>query len=86
MVFGTRFLIVYGIVAAILLGIGMAFDVTALIILGGIVIVGAVGFGVVEKMRSGAVVPAQCPECGGLVSPNAPYCKHCSAPLRASSR
>ncbi len=81
MVFGTWVLVVGGIVAAILLGIGMAFDVTALIILGGIVIVGVVGLGVVAKMRSGAVAPLECPECGGLLSPNAPYCKHCGVSL-----
>lgn len=31
--------------------------------------------------RSKEVEPATCPSCGGTVSPSAPYCKHCNAPL-----
>ena len=31
--------------------------------------------------RSKRVAPATCPNCGGLISPNAPYCKHCKATL-----
>lgn len=29
-----------------------------------------------------AVQPRRCSNCGGLISPSAPYCKHCKAPVR----
>ena len=47
------------------------------VILGFIVLFGALAIAVADKARSGAVQPASCPECGGLISPNAPHCKHC---------
>lgn len=39
------------------------------------------GLGLSMLVRSRQVEPATCPNCGGVVSPNAPYCKHCKAPL-----
>jgi hypothetical protein len=75
----VRILVVLGIVGAILLGLGLGFDSTSLIILGFIVMFGALAIAIADKARSGAVQPAQCPSCGGLVSPNAPHCKHCGA-------
>ena len=39
------------------------------------------GLGLSMLVRSRQVEPAMCPNCGGVVSPNAPYCKHCKAPL-----
>ncbi len=39
------------------------------------------GVGLSMLLRSNHVAPGTCPECGGVVSPNAPYCKHCKAPL-----
>ena len=41
------------------------------------------GLGLSMLVRSRRVEPAVCPSCGGVVSPNAPYCKHCKAPLTA---
>lgn len=81
MIAATWTIVLGGVVGAVLLGIGMAFDVTALVILAFIVVVGGVGLGAAVKMRKGTVQPAICPNCGGLVSPNAPYCKHCHEPL-----
>lgn len=81
MIAGTWAIVAWGVLGAILLGIGMAFDVTALVILALILLVGGIGLGAVAKIRKGTVEPGICPACGGLVSPNAPYCKHCNEPL-----
>ena len=39
------------------------------------------GVGLAMLFREKRVSPATCPHCSGVVSPNAPYCKHCKAPL-----
>lgn len=67
-----------GIVAAILLGLGVGFDPTAYLILG---LIALTGFGAVliaRRFKAGLAAPARCAECGGYISPNAPYCKHCN--------
>ncbi|MGH2753971.1 MAG: hypothetical protein ACRDLB_06010 [Actinomycetota bacterium] len=79
MIVAVRLLVGAGIAGAILLGLGLGFDIGALVILGFIVMFGSLAIAVTDKMRSGAVRPATCPSCGGLVSPNAPHCKHCGA-------
>lgn len=38
------------------------------------------GLGLTMLFRSNSVAPAMCSNCGGVISPNAPYCKHCKAP------
>ena len=76
-------------VAIVLLGIalvtGMAIaaglDPPGMVILAFIFALGALAIAVARKSATGAVHPAECPSCGGLVSPNAPYCKHCGAEL-----
>lgn len=83
MIVGTWTVVTWGVIGAVLLGIGMALDVTALVILALIVLIGGVGIGAVMKIRKGTVFPESCPSCGGLVSPNAPFCKHCGEPLRS---
>lgn len=75
-----------GVLAAILLGIGVGFDVTALIYLGGIVGVGILAVSIAAKFSKGTVQAAFCSHCGGTVSPNAPYCKHCLEPRQAEGR
>ena len=73
----VRLLVGAGIVGAILLGLGLGFDSGALVILGFIVIFGGLAVAVADKAKAGLVQPASCPACGGLISPNAPHCKHC---------
>jgi hypothetical protein len=73
LVFGVG---VAGIVAG---GLTWGFDATTVIILAMALGVAAVGLGVARKFASGTVAPAQCPECGGVIAPSAPYCKHCGA-------
>jgi hypothetical protein len=63
------------------LGIAVGFDSTAVIILVFVIAFGLLSILAARKARSGAVSPGTCPECGGVVSPNAPYCKHCGGQL-----
>jgi hypothetical protein len=72
-------IIVAGITVALVLGIVSGFDAVGVVIFSLIVLVGALGVAAVTRFRSGEVVPAECRECGGVISPNAPYCKHCGA-------
>lgn len=74
--------VVISIVEAVLLGIGFGFDVAAISILLSMVALGILAIVIARKSQSGdAVGPATCEECGGLISPNAPYCKHCGHPI-----
>lgn len=72
-----------GVVAAVLLGIGMGFDTGAYVLLGSIVLVAILAVVVARKSQTGAAGPRSCPSCGGLISPNAPYCKHCNEAIEA---
>lgn len=77
-------IVVAGLAVVLVVAVAAGLDTTGAIILGLIVATGLLAIAVVRKTRQGSVAPAQCSECGGLLSPNAPYCKHCGAPtLRA---
>jgi hypothetical protein len=71
------------VVAGIALVVSIAFiaggDVATVLYVAPIVLLGTVVVSVALKTRGGAVRPAECWNCGGLVSPNAPSCKHCGA-------
>ena len=77
-------------VAIVLLGIALVtglalatgLDTTGMVILVSILGMGALAIAVARKSTTGAVRPTECPSCGGLVSPNAPYCKHCGTELQ----
>lgn len=69
-----------GVAAALYLGIRHGFDATAIVILLVIVAVGLLGVVVAARFETGGAQPARCAECGGVISPHAPYCKHCGAP------
>ncbi|MFN2489788.1 MAG: hypothetical protein ABR529_08650 [Actinomycetota bacterium] len=77
-------LVAAGLVAIGLASLGGGIDVVALVIIVLTVALGALGIAVARKAGRGAVAPARCAECDGLVSPNAPYCKHCGAPQAQS--
>ena len=72
-------LVLCGMAVAIYLGVVAGFDLTALLIFLFIVLFGLLAIAVASKSKRGTVGPAYCEECGGVVSPNAPYCKHCGA-------
>lgn len=78
---GVAMFVGLGVVAALLLGIGMGFDRGAYVILGLIVGFGLLAVAVTRKMQIGSVRPRACPTCGGLLSPHAPHCKHCGEVL-----
>jgi hypothetical protein len=78
--------VVVGIAASVVSGLGVGFDGLALLLLALIAALGGLGLAVARRARSGAVTPLPCPECGGLLSAHAPYCKHCGAPLPQSGR
>jgi hypothetical protein len=67
----------------LVLGVALASEVDALgaVLIAVIVAVGCLGVAIARRARRGAVAPATCPRCEGLISPSAPYCKHCGARL-----
>lgn len=69
--------------AVIALSIGEGVDAMGALILVLIALTGVVSIALVRKAARGSVAPAQCRRCGGLVSADAPYCKHCGAPREA---
>jgi hypothetical protein len=75
--------IVAGIALSVALGFARGFDAYAAIILVLIVAVGALAIAALNRWSGGSVRPGACSECGGVISPNAPYCKHCNAPTEA---
>jgi hypothetical protein len=66
---------------AISVGLVAGLDAYAAVILGLIVAFGALALAIARRSRSGAIGPARCSSCDGVVSSNAPYCKHCGARL-----
>jgi len=70
-----------GVIAAVLLGIALGFDVGAIVILAGIFGFALLAVAVAQRSARRLAEPATCPACGGLISPNAPYCKHCNEVL-----
>ena len=58
---------------------GAQYGLVELVILTFLAALAAVGISML--FRSDRVAPATCANCGGVISPNAPYCKHCKAPI-----
>ena len=74
-------LVLVAITFVVSVGLAAGLDVYAAVILGLILVFGALALAIARRTRSGAIGPGRCRECGGVVSPNAPYCKHCGARL-----
>ena len=72
------------IVFAVSIGVAAGLDLYAGVILGLILIFGALALAVARRSSGGAIGPTRCRECGGVLSPSAPYCKHCGARLGPS--
>ncbi|MDQ3751737.1 MAG: hypothetical protein M3333_02445 [Actinomycetota bacterium] len=70
-----------GVGLAVMVGVNRGFDAVSLTILLGIVALGALAIAVARRATSGDVGPGRCASCGGLISPNAPICKHCGTPV-----
>ena len=73
-------IVVAGIALSISIGAAAGFGLRSVVLLGIIVAVGALVVAIVAKSKTGTIGPASCADCGGLISPNAPFCKHCGAP------
>lgn len=76
--------VVLGLTLAVVTGLNYGFDSTAVVYLALMVGVGGLAIAIAGRSEKRAAGPARCPECNGLVSPNAPYCKHCNATLEVS--
>jgi hypothetical protein len=79
----TRYLaavFILGIAAIVAGGIRSGFDMTTVVLLLLAIALAVVGVAAARRFSSGAVCPAQCSQCGGLLAPSSPYCKHCGAP------
>ena len=70
-------LVVIGVIACTTAAVAAGLDTTGAVILVLIVAVGIAAVAGTRKVQR--VTPGRCEECGGLISPNAPYCKHCGA-------
>jgi len=75
----TLAIVVAGLALALVLGFSQGFDVTSVTILVAIALVGALAIAATNRSSRGLTGPATCEECGGVISPNAPFCKHCGA-------
>jgi hypothetical protein len=75
--------VVVGLAVALAVSVGAAagLDAYAAVILGLILAVGWLAISVARRSGGRSIAPERCPECGGLGSANAPYCKHCGARL-----
>jgi predicted secreted Zn-dependent protease len=67
-----------GLALALLLGLEYGLDPAAVVILVLLAAVGAVAIAVARRSGT-SVSPAHCAECNGVISPHAPFCKHCGA-------
>lgn len=76
--------VVLGLAVAIATGANYGFDPTAVVYLALMVAVGGLAIAIAGRSERRTIGPARCPECDGLVSPNASYCKHCNATLEPS--
>lgn len=67
------------IIFLVFLGIAFGSGPMGWTLLGLIAAVGLLAIAVSRRGERGLASPGRCRECGGLISPNAPYCKHCGA-------
>lgn len=75
----TTVIVVAGLLLAVALGLSRGFDGTSAAILVASALVGAVAIAAANRSSSGVTGPATCEDCGGVISPLAPFCKHCGA-------
>lgn len=78
-------IVVLGLTITSGVAVAAGLDMTGAVILLLIFAMGALAVGIARKRDSGVVKPAECSSCGGVISPNAPYCKHCGAERTAPS-
>lgn len=79
-------LIIAGIAFAVVLGLDRGFDAVSVLILVLVVALGGLGIAIVLRANESSVEIGRCPECGGVISPHAPSCKHCGASIDKAAR
>lgn len=75
----TVAIVAAGLLLALVLGLSRGFDATGAAILVASALVGALAIAAANRSSGGITGPATCEECGGVISPHAPFCKHCGA-------
>ncbi len=70
-------IVVAGIAFALALTINGKVSTASVVTLVFLLAAGAFALGVARRSTSSSVGPAVCHECGGVISPHAPSCKHC---------
>ncbi len=85
MIVGVTMLVAIGLALALGLGVSRGFDPVSAVILGFLVLFGALAVAVTRRASHGTAEPGRCARCEGLISPNAPYCKHCGASVEGAS-
>lgn len=75
--------VVVGLAVALAVSVGLmaGLDAYAVVILGLILVFGWLAISVARRSGGRTIGPTRCAECGGLGSPDAPYCKHCGTRL-----
>lgn len=75
----TTTIVLAALLLALVLGLSRGFDGTSAAILAASALVGAVAIAAANRSSAGVTRPATCEDCGGVISPHAPFCKHCGA-------
>ena len=74
-------IVIVGIALVVSVAFAAGVDTASILYVAPVVLLGVVVIAAAVKMRAGRVRPYECTDCGGLISPNSPYCKHCGARL-----
>jgi hypothetical protein len=74
---GVVLIVLAGIALVVSVGARSGLDLYAVLVLGLILILGWLAITVARRSGRRSIRPNNCPECGGLASAAAPYCKHC---------
>ena len=76
----TIAIVAVGVALVAAIGATGGFDATSIVYLLLIIALGSFAIAVARKAGRDAAGPRACHKCGGLISPNAPTCKHCGTP------
>jgi hypothetical protein len=78
--------VVAGLALAAAVGASGGLDALGLVLLAGMVLIGALGIAAARRVGSARIGPRRCQSCVGVNSANAPFCKHCGAPQPRDAR
>lgn len=75
MTVAVAIVVMIGLALVLVVALQSGIDAVGVVLIAVIACLGRLGVAVAR--RAGAAEPARCRACGGLISPRAPYCKHC---------